>query len=68
MVKKSKQKIIKFDKSIIPIMLLNTNGNEKENWVSIEVKDFAHRKILGSYKGPIAQLLIPGDYSCKYGI
>ncbi len=58
-VRKSEEKIIYFKKSIIPVMLLNTNGNAEENIVLIEVKDISHRKILGSYKRPIAELLIP---------
>jgi hypothetical protein len=57
-VKKAKENI-NFGQCIIPVMLLNTNGKPEENIVLIEVIDFSKRKTLGSYKGPIAQLLIP---------
>jgi hypothetical protein len=57
-VKKAKENI-NFGQCIIPVMLLNTNGKPEENIVLIEVIDFSKRITLGSYKGPIAQLLIP---------
>ena len=58
-IKKSRENIINFGQCIIPVMFLNTNGKAEENNVLIEIKDVAHRNILGSYNGPIAQLLIP---------
>ena len=58
-VKKAKGKIINFGECIIPVMFLNTNGNVEENIALIEVIDVSQRKALGSYKGPISQLLVP---------
>ena len=40
-------------------MFLNPTGNAEENDVQIEIKDLKHKTVLGSYKGPISQLLIP---------
>ena len=59
-VKKAKGKIINFGECIIPVMFLNTNGNVEENITLIEVRDVSQRKtLIGSYKGPISQLLVP---------
>ena len=58
-VKKTKKNIITFEICTIPVMFLNTNGKAEENNVLIEVKDIKTRNTLGSYNGPIAQLLIP---------
>ena len=57
-IKKSREKIINFGKCIIPVMFLNTSGKAEENNVLIEINDVSHRKTLGSYNGPIAQLLV----------
>jgi len=59
MIKKTKKNIITFEQCTIPVMFLNTNGKAEENNVLIEVKDIKTRNTLGSYNGPIAQLLIP---------
>ena len=60
-IRKTKEQIINFGQCTIPVMLLNTNGKAEENNVLIEVKDFRHKNTLGSYNGPIAQLLIPDE-------
>ena len=48
---------ITFCRCSIPIMFLNSTGNAEENNILIEMKDVKHKKELGKYKGPIANLL-----------
>ena len=40
---------------------MNTNGNEEEDNVRIEIKDITHNVTLGEYKGAVAHLLCSDD-------
>ena len=48
---------ITFYRCSIPVMFLNSTGNAEENNILIEIKDVKHKKELGKYNGPIANLL-----------
>ena len=55
--KEARNNIISFATCNIPIMFLSNKGKASDNLVSIEFKDVKHNTNLGSYNGPVQNLI-----------